>query len=152
MLYADGLTPGLTFFERWEIRLGSLAFSWDTGPHTVDESGKLYVPVDIPQEAFLHELAEDYLTDMRVRLDATLGGGPIQRLLSPSLFLAWPDGAYGGARVWNEETAQQEPPLGIIDEDLRARYAGSHATRILAPLPKESRLEPDAVELRERQE
>ena len=55
-------------------------------------------------------------------------------------------------RVWDEETAQQEAPLGIIDEDIRARYAGSHATRILAPLPKESRPEPDAVELRERQE
>lgn len=151
-LEVDGLPNGLVIYTQSEVSLGALSYVWSAGPYTVPLSGTLVVPLDIPAAAFLHALAEDYLTDLRVRFEGTDNGQTLLRFRSDPLFLAWPDGQQGRVRVWNEATALSEAPNGIVDEALRAARVDLGSARVIAPLWEVGGPQFDAAELRAQEE
>lgn len=148
-LEAEGLDSWLVFDALWEIQLGALSYAWTSGPYAAETSGTLVVPVQTPPEAFLHTLAEDYLTDLRVRFEGLDGQRVVMKMRSEPLFLAWPDGAAGAVHVWDAQTAQTEAPKGIVDDTLRAQHDSTDPARVLPPLWRQGKPAPDPHEDRE---
>lgn len=151
-LEVEGLDSGLSFESLWEIQLGALSYAWTAGPYLVPLSGTLVIPVDIPDEALLDALAEDYLTDLRVRFEGSADGRVVMKLRSGPLFLAWPEGQQGAVRVWDEQTALTEAPKGVVDDAVRAEHVESDPSRVLAPIFRHAKPEPDPDEDREPEE
>jgi len=97
------------------VRLGALSSSWSQGPYEIAPGETLLVEVEVPEEAFLDELAETYVSSLRVRaqIEGTFG-------LLDEAVVAWPDGEGGEPVVWTLDTMETEAPYGVLDATVQA--------------------------------
>jgi hypothetical protein len=117
-LQAD-VDPALTFTLSVEAGLSGLHTGWTQGPYRANEQGVVTARLIPPSEAFLHEVALDYLTVLRVRLTGTGEDGSVLIIRAPNAFLAWPNGQQAGPVVWDRATAAVEAPNGVVSETVR---------------------------------
>jgi hypothetical protein len=125
---------GYSWHIEAHIALGNLRHGWS---QSADEfvGGVLSVTLAPPPEAFLHELAAAYVTDLVVDLIGVDADGHTLLLRAPPAFLAYPEGREGGAVVWDRSAMDANAPLGITDETERARFASlPYAARVMPPL------------------
>lgn len=149
---ADGLAlellvpAGLTYRVVYEVRLGSLGYRWEEGL-TASEGGVVSVPFEPPPEAFLDDLALDYLTDLRARvIGSTEGGSEPFVVWSPPGFLAWPHGPVGGCELWDQALVDSLAPNGVVSATARASVPAGFTGRVLAPIDRAGPPEADPAE------
>lgn len=112
--------PSLAWSLEAEASLGGLSTRWYTLLPAPEPDGSLSARVDVPDSAFLHDVALDFLTVLRVYLVGTDDAGrPMVRTRLPPAFLAWPDGRAAGSVVWDLPTARALAPNGIVNAELR---------------------------------
>lgn len=133
-LTATGLDPQLSYTLEARARLGSLSTTWSQSV-SVDEHGAMTATITLPAGAFLHALAEDYVTDLSMKLVGRLDGADQLSLRVPAAFLAWPDGQLAAAVVWDRSTMESMAPLGVVDAALRATFADAEVERVMPPIP-----------------
>ena len=137
------------YLFEFRVRLGALGFSWEQGPVHPDASGLVSLVVTPPPEAFLHDLATDYVTDMAVLM---VGHDPDRKIKvygeAPPVFLAWPSGRDGGVEIWDRATALARAPRGVVSDTVRASLLPAAAeVRVLAPVGRGSPPPADEVAL-----
>jgi hypothetical protein len=118
MVLAATVPPGFTWELAVQARFGPYRTSWTQGP-LEDEDGELQVALAPPPGAFLDPLAEDYVTDLSVRLTGESEDEAPLGLSAPSAFLAWPNGPTAPAVVWDRAKMDEEAPLGVVDDVVR---------------------------------
>lgn len=128
VLRAD-VPDGFTWTVEAKARFGPLRTGWSEGPYAADD-GLLEVDVRPPESVFLDDLAEDYVTDLSIRLLGESGDGRYIQLLAPAAFVAWPSGRGGAAVVWDRPTMENEAPLGVVDPIVRE----GHLADVAEPL------------------
>jgi len=95
---------------------GPLEFSWVDGPFDLAASTSVPVVLSIPGEAFLHPLADTYVTDLGCKVEITEADGRRGQGASlPELYIIWPNGESGDPVVWNFEDLKYYAPVGCID-------------------------------------
>lgn len=118
-----------------QLRLGVLSYTWveDAAPAA---DGMLSITLHPPAAAFVHPLAEDYVSDLALRvvgLDAS--GRRVVTVEAPAAYLAWPAGATGAPAVWDGATMAALAPYGVVDPVLRGSLTLVEAVdRVFPPL------------------
>jgi hypothetical protein len=126
------LDPG-DYTLRVRASLGAESYTWEQ-PIVVTTAGTVEVSLAPPAEAFLHDLAEDYVTGLGVKIVATDQSRVLWIANAPTAFLAWPTGRTNAPVVWDAPTMAVEAPLGVVDAAVRAQVDDGVATRVLPPL------------------
>ncbi|MCB9668629.1 MAG: hypothetical protein H6736_03550 [Alphaproteobacteria bacterium] len=105
--------PGESYALHGYVRLGELSYRWSEPRVQLPEGGEVVVPLRIPEEAFLHEAAFDYVTDLLVQVD--LG----KRRQSATLaHLVWSHPAVPPMVIGQDELATVAPN-GVIRDEVR---------------------------------
>jgi hypothetical protein len=103
-----------------EARFGPLRFAWTEA--VAGQGARVSAALHPPAEAWLHPLAEDYVTALSVRL-VGVGEGSAVGVSPPPAFLAWPAGANRPAVVWDRAGVDRLAPGGVVDAGVRAERA-----------------------------
>jgi hypothetical protein len=118
--------------------LGTRAVSYTTAPSWIDAGATTEVPVELPREVFLDELAVDFVT----RLSATVWlsrqeGGAASRLDLPDRFLLWTGGADAEPEVLSAEERDLVAPCGTTRVTAAPAGFGDRTVRcsLLPPMP-----------------
>lgn len=93
---------------------------WEVGPYEIGSDGNVDFDVVVPEDAFLHSAAADYLTGLICFVD--FEG---HRVTAPPTYLAWPDGFDQGAEIWDLSTQQALAPDGVVSSELRSASTSS---------------------------
>lgn len=117
---------------------------WETGPNTIHADTCETIAFSVPQEAFLHPLATEYVTDLLVRVVPMYGDRPGQSALLPVVYAVWANGSDQAPVVWDRTTMNAEAPGGVIDPtgrfDAERQLLGANV-RILPPIAHELNLQ-----------
>ncbi len=109
---------------------GALQHDWVQCGYDFEAGDSLEIPLEVPDEAFMHELSDSYVTELRVH--ATVCG--VHGLMANTV-LAWPDGQDGEPMVWTVEQMETEAPYGVLDSSLRTEASSllTDASKRLGP-------------------
>lgn len=132
-----------------ELAFGSLRMEWSTSAPTVDAAGGGTFDLGIPANAFLHPLAADYVSDLRVVVTALDESGAVAfTKAAPAAYITWPSGSSGPARVLDEAMMSAEAPNGVANAEVRATLGDTDAgARLMPPITTEGEppVDPDFV-------
>jgi hypothetical protein len=103
---------------RLTAAFGPLSHEWRQGPYRIEPGEEVQIPVEVPEEAWLDDLSETYVTILRVHADVGGADGVL-----PDAVIAWPEGHREGPVVWTEARARTEAPFGVFDASLHALAA-----------------------------
>lgn len=92
--------PGPLAFEA-RASFGPLEHRWSVPPVEPDATGTIVVDLSIPREAFLHDLAVDWTTNLDVFPIQRDGDQEVERFPGVDLVLAWPNGRESQPVVWD---------------------------------------------------
>ena len=96
---------------------------WEVGPYEIGSDGNVEFDVVVPEDAFLHSAAADYLTELVCFVD--FEG---HRNTAPPTYVAWPDGFDQSAEIWDLSTQQALAPDGVVSSELRSASTSSTGT------------------------
>jgi hypothetical protein len=117
-----------------QVSFGPLKTRWNDGPYEVEADTTVDLELAVPAEAFLHELASSYVSDLRVRVHAIDQNGRETAGRSlPGAYVIWPAGGAGAPVVWSAADLAREAPLGVVDPAVIA--AEGEVTRPMRILP-----------------
>ncbi len=93
---------------------------WEVGPYEIGSDGTVEFDVVVPDDAFLHSAAADYLTELICFVD--FEG---HRNTAPPTYIAWPNGAEQSAEIWGLVTQKTLAPDGVVNSELRGASTAS---------------------------
>lgn len=130
--------------------MGALEYTWRLEPAEITAGTTSEVQIDIPGDAFLHELALDYVTDLRVLVYITETYTHRDWVeVMPEGFLAFAD-AGTSVTFLDRPAMRQDAPHGITNAEIRASYPGLGVNqRVIAydpDLADASRIDPREYE------
>lgn len=131
------LDPTLGVELRFQAALAERTHDWVQGPYLPDASGHLVVAVEPPDAAFLHDMALDYLTVLRVLVVGQRSASIETARRAPPAFLVWPDGGGAPAVVWDRATAASGAPNGVLSAAVRDGFQG---------LPEDAWIQPPRID------
>ena len=105
--------PGTEIRLSMTIQFGELRYSWEQSPVVAGEAHVL-VPINVPEAAFLHSKATDYVSDVIVY--ATVGN----RTWVDAAALAWPNGPDQAVVLWTYDELPRMAPQGVLRSELRS--------------------------------
>jgi hypothetical protein len=103
---------------RLTAAFGPLSHEWHQGPYRIEPGEEVQIPIEVPEEAWLDDLSETYVTILRVHADVGGADGVL-----PDSVIAWPEGHRAGPVVWTETRARTEAPFGVFDSSLHTLAA-----------------------------
>lgn len=112
--------PGQRITASCRVLLDQLEHRWELGPVVAGDDGRVDLPLQIPPEAWLDDLAHDYLTQLVFMVD--FDG---HYLRAPPAWPVWPQGRLAEPSVYDAEAQQRLAPNGVLRAELRAG-AGPH--------------------------
>lgn len=135
--------PGAVMVEA-RAWFGGLEYSWTTGPHRIAADECDTVQFAVPPEAFLHQLATQYVTDLLVRVvPVDERGNRLQETALPVAYAIWPHGPSEAPEIWDRNGLAANAPYGVLDpEGLFEPSPGisSDGLRYLPPIAQELNL------------
>lgn len=123
---------------------GGLEYTWNSQPIEVDAESCTTVPFTVPSAAFLHALADEYVTDVLVRVQPyDVEDNALQETVLAPVYAIWPDGQGTSVVVWDKDLLAQNAPHGVLDPNGFHAPTGELAqfnVRILPPIGQEINL------------
>jgi hypothetical protein len=107
---------------RFRVALGNLDHRWELEGLSSGETGLLELPLALPEEAWLDDAAEDYVTDLVTTVDVDT-----ERIKLPVLHLAWTNGRVEDPELWTRQQMRDRAPNGVLDAALRTHAIEPHA-------------------------
>jgi hypothetical protein len=107
-------------------KLGERETTWVTRAWVTPTDGTAEVRLFVPEAAWLHDAARDFVTDLWVVVDAE------SRRRTPGVaFLAWPGGRGSAPVVWTEGELEERAPQGVLRAELRVAAVEGEEVRVL---------------------
>lgn len=132
--------------DRWvviesHVWFGGLVFEWSEGPIALVAGECASVPFSLPEEAFLHPLADTYATNVLVRvIPVDEDGTEHQETALEVAYALWPLGADAPPVLMDEAGLATVAPAGVVDSDgsiARNAPADGVVRRYLPPISHE---------------
>jgi hypothetical protein len=114
-VYAPAEAVEVTLEARLGFGLSETRWSTTATPLAASDTGA--ASLTIPDGAFPHALASDYVSDLLVTVTVTQNGEQGQAFSLPPAYVLWPEGEKGSPVIWSAADLAVHAPHGLLDPD-----------------------------------